>query len=76
MATRYRINPDALLTDTRNESPSMTQEYQHRLPINGMTFHTSNGDWSAEVAKWPMPQADSTILVYEIDFHGPSLRRL
>lgn len=54
----------------------MQREYDSILPINGRVFHTSRGTWTAAVSRWPIPQQDSTALLFEVEFSGPSTRRL
>lgn len=50
----------------------MHNEHDSTLPIDGRVF----GKWTATVSRWPIPPQDSTILLYEIEFTGPSVRHL
>ena len=59
-----------ILTADRN-----IEEFNRILPIDRQTFHTSDGDWEAAVIRWPIPPHNSTVLLYEIEFSGPSSPR-
>jgi hypothetical protein len=50
--------------------------YLTLLEIDGKEFVTPKGTWVASVTNEPQPQQDSTLLLYKIEFAGPSLRRL
>lgn len=54
----------------------MNMEYDSILPIDGRVFNTSRGTWTAAVSRWPIRPQDSTVLLYEVEFKGPSTRRL
>ena len=51
---------------------TIQNEYDLTLPIDGRVF----GRWTASVSRWPIPPQNSTVLLYEIEFTGPSSRRL
>jgi hypothetical protein len=53
----------------------MHTEYDSILPIDGRVFNTSCGTWTA-VSRSPIAREDSTALLYEVEFKGPSTRRL
>lgn len=52
------------------------KELQRVLPIDGRPFSTHHGTWIAAVSRYPILPQDSTILLYEVGFKGPSTRRL
>ena len=54
----------------------MNTEHDSILPIDGRVFNTSRGTWTAAVSRWPIPPQNSTVLLYEVEFKGPSTRRL
>jgi len=54
----------------------MDTELHSILPIDGRVFNTSQGAWTARVMTWPIPPQDGTLLLYELEFQGPSVRRL
>jgi len=54
----------------------MHSELDLALPIDGRVFNTSRGPWTASVSRWPIPPQNSTVLLYELEFDGPSRRRL
>src|SRR6202790_4017860 len=55
---------------------TLSNYYLTLLEIDGKEFVTPKGTWAASVTNEPIRQQDSTILLYEIEFTGPSLRRL
>ena len=50
--------------------------YLTELEIDGTEFATPKGTWVASVTNQPKPPQDGTVLVYKIEFTGPSLRHL
>ncbi len=50
--------------------------YLTLLEIDGKEFVTPKGTWVASVTNEPRPPQDSTMLLYKIEFTGPSLRHL
>jgi hypothetical protein len=50
--------------------------YLTLLEIDGKEFVTPRGTWVASVTNEPKPPQDSTVLLYKIEFTGPSLRYL
>ena len=54
----------------------MHTEYDSILPIDGRVFNTGRETWAASVSRWPIRPQDSTVLLYEVEFKGPSVRRL
>ena len=50
--------------------------YLTLVEIDGKEFVTSKGTWIASVTNQPKPPQDSTMLLYKIEFTGPSLRQL
>ncbi len=54
----------------------MHTEHDSILPIDGRVFNTSLGTWTTAVSRWPIPPQNSTVLLYEVEFKGPSTRRL
>jgi hypothetical protein len=55
---------------------AMHSEHNATLPIDGRVFTTSLGKWTASVLRWPIPPQNSTVLLFEVEFKGPSTRRL
>jgi hypothetical protein len=54
----------------------MHTDHASILPIDGRIFNTSCGTWTAAVTRWPISPADTTALLFEVEFSGPSTRRL